>query len=69
MKNEASWDRIARVVGGVVLIGLGLGGVIASPWGWVAAAVGGVFLATGIMGWCPIYAVLHLRTNGGDAGS
>ena len=69
MKNEASWDRIVRVGGGVVLIGLGLGGVIASPWGWVAAAVGAVFLATGIVGWCPIYAVLHLRTNSGDAGS
>jgi hypothetical protein len=44
MKNQASWDRIARVVGGVVLIGLGLGGVIPSPWGWVAAAVGGFCL-------------------------
>jgi hypothetical protein len=52
-----------------MLIGLGLGGVISSPWGWVAAAAGGVFLATGIAGWCSIYVVLHLRTNGGDAGS
>lgn len=69
MKNEASWDRIVRVVGGVVLIGLGLGGVIASPWGWVAAAVGGVFLVTGIVGFCPIYAVLRLRTNGGEVKS
>ena len=69
MRNEESWDRIVRVVGGVVLIGLGLGGVIASPWGWVAAAVGCLFLDTGIVGWCPIYAVLRLRTNGGDAGS
>jgi hypothetical protein len=67
MKNQASWDRIARVVGGVVLIGLGLGGVIPSPWGWVAAAVGGVFLATGVVGVCPIYAVLRLRTNGDNA--
>ncbi len=69
MKNESSWDRIVRVVGGVVLIGLGLGGVISSPWGWVAAAVGGVFLVTGIVGFCPIYAVLRLRTNGGEAQS
>ncbi len=69
MKNEASWDRIVRVVGGVVLIGLGLGGVIPSPWGWVAAVAGAVFLVTGIVGVCPIYAVLRLRTNGGEAGS
>lgn len=58
---------IPGVVGGVVPIGLGLGGVIASPWGWVAAVVGGVFLATGVVGFYPIYAVLRLRTNGGDA--
>ena len=69
MKNEASWDRIVQMVGGAVLIGLGLGGVISSPWGWIAAAVSGGFLVTGIVGWCPIYAALHLRTNGGDAGS
>ncbi len=69
MKNEASWDRIVRVVGGVGLIGLGLGGVIPSPWGWVAAAAGAVFLVTGIVGFCPIYAVLRLRTNGGETGS
>ena len=69
MKNEASWDRIARVVGGVVLIGLGIGGVIPSPWGWVAAAAGAVFLVTGIVGVCPIYALLRVRTNGDEAGS
>ncbi len=69
MKNEASWDRIVRVVGGVGLIGLGLGGVIPSPWGWVAAAAGAVFLVTGIVGFCPIYGVLRLRTNGGETGS
>jgi hypothetical protein len=40
---------------------------IASPWGWVAAAVGGVSLATGIVDFCPIYAVLRLRTNGDEA--
>ncbi len=69
MRNEASWDRIVRVVGGVVLIGFGLGGVIASPWGWIAAVVGAVFLVTGIVGLCPIYAVLRLRTNSDEARS
>jgi hypothetical protein len=67
MRNGASWDRIVRVVGGVVLIGLGLGGVIVSPWGWVAAVVGAVYLVTGIVRFCPIYAALRLRTNGDEA--
>ncbi|MEN8114438.1 MAG: DUF2892 domain-containing protein [Actinomycetota bacterium] len=64
MKNEASWDRIVRVVGGVVLIGLGLGGVIGSPWGWIAAIVGAVFVVTGALGVCPIYSLLKTSTNG-----
>jgi len=68
MKNQASWDRIVRVVGGVALVGLGIG-VFASPWSWIAAIVGAVFLVTGIVGVCPIYSLLNLRTNGGEASS
>ncbi|MEN8235053.1 MAG: DUF2892 domain-containing protein [Actinomycetota bacterium] len=67
MKNEASWDRIVRVVLGVVLIGLGLGGVIGSPWGWIAALVGAVFLVTGALGVCPIYLLLKTSTNSNES--
>lgn len=62
--NEASWDRIVRVVGGVVLIALGLL-VIEGAWGWIAAVAGGVFLVTGLVGWCPIYAALRTGTKSG----
>jgi len=65
MKNEASWDRIVRVVAGVALVGFGLG-VFASPWSWIAAVVGAVLLVTGIVGTCPLYALLGIRTNGGE---
>jgi uncharacterized membrane protein HdeD (DUF308 family) len=68
MKNEASWDRIVRVVAGVGLVGFGIG-VFASPWSWLAAVVGAVLLVTGIVGFCPLYALLHLRTNGGETSS
>ncbi|HZJ48768.1 MAG TPA: DUF2892 domain-containing protein [Acidimicrobiia bacterium] len=68
MKNEASWDRIVRVVAGVGLVGFGIG-VFASPWSWLAAVVGAVLLVTGIVGVCPLYAMLHLRTNGGETSS
>ena len=37
--NEASWDRIARVVLGIVLIGVGFL-VVGGGWGWVIAAIG-----------------------------
>jgi NhaP-type Na+/H+ or K+/H+ antiporter len=64
MKNEASWDRIVRVVGGVVLIGLGLS-VFGAPWNWIAALLGAVLVVTGALGVCPIYAALKIRTDGG----
>jgi len=56
--NEASWDRLLRVVAGLVLIALTVGGMI-GIWGWL----GLVLIVTGAIGWCPIYAVLGLKTR------
>jgi hypothetical protein len=56
-KNEGSLDRIARIAAGVVLIGLTATGVIGN-WGWI----GVVPLATGAIGWCPLYSVLGINT-------
>ena len=60
--NEASWDRIARVILGVVMIGLGVG-VVGGAWGWVLAVVGLVPLVTGLVGWCPIYSIIGRGTK------
>jgi hypothetical protein len=59
--NEANWDRIARVVVGVTLfiVGLAVGG----GWGTFLAVVAFVPLLTGLVGWCPLYSLLHIRTN------
>ncbi len=61
--NEASWDRIGRVVLGIVLLALGWGGVVEGAWGTVFQYLGFVPLATGLLGWCPVYAVFGFRTN------
>jgi hypothetical protein len=57
MTNEGTADRIIRVV-----IGLGLLSIVfvgpQTPWGWI----GVVPLATGILGFCPLYKVLGLNT-------
>jgi hypothetical protein len=63
--NEASWDRIARVIGGVALIGVGLL-AITGGWGWALAAVGLVLVVTGIVGWCPIYATFRIGTKNSE---
>lgn len=60
--NEASWDRVARVIVGVVLLVLGWG-VIGGTAGTVVGVFAFVPLLTGLVGWCPLYSVFHFRTN------
>lgn len=67
-RNEASWDRIARVILGIALIVGGLTAV-GGTTGYVLAAVGLVPLITGLMGWCPVYAIFRIGTRKGDAGA
>jgi len=66
MKNQANWERIVRVGVGVVLVGVGFG-VFSSPWNWISIAIGAVALVTGLVGYCPAWAVAGFSTN--DAGS
>jgi hypothetical protein len=61
--NEASWDRIARVVLGIVLLYLGWAGVVSGGWGLFLMIIGFVPLITGLVGWCPIYALLKTGTK------
>ena len=55
--NVGGIDRIARIVVGLVLIGLAATGTV-GLWGWL----GLVFLATGAIGWCPPYAIFGWNT-------
>ena len=55
--NEGGLDRILRIVAGLALIGLTLNGNI-GVWGWV----GVVPLATGALGWCPLYTLLGINS-------
>ena len=54
--NVGGRERLIRVVVGVVIVGVGV--VYQSWWG----AVGLVPIATGLIGWCPPYALLGINT-------
>lgn len=57
LKNEGTLDRVLRVVVGAILLSLVFVGP-QSPWGWI----GLVPLLTGLVGYCPAYALLGLNT-------
>lgn len=65
--NEANWDRILRIGLGAVLLYLGWSGTVAGGLGTLLKVIGFVPLTTGLVGWCPLYAVFRFRTNDGDA--
>ena len=67
-RNEANWDRAARVVLGLVLLGVGLG-VVGGTVGIVMAVLWGVMFATAAMGSCPLYSVFGVSTCPVDAGT
>jgi hypothetical protein len=61
--NEANWDRILRVLVGVLLLYLGFGGIVTGGLGTALIIIGFIPLITGLVGWCPLYALLKFRTN------
>jgi len=61
--NQANWERVVRVILGVVLLYAGFGGLVTGTWGIVAEVVGAIALLTGATGWCPIYATLKTGTK------
>jgi hypothetical protein len=55
--NIGNIERIVRIVVGLILIALVFVGPH-TPWGWI----GVVPLLTGLIGWCPPYALLGINT-------
>ncbi len=64
-RNEASWDRIARVVIGLALIALGIFS-LQGAGGVISILAGLILLVTGAVGFCPIYKILGVCTDCSD---
>lgn len=56
-RNEGTFDRTLRVLAGLALLALVFVGP-QTPWGWI----GIVPLLTGLVGICPAYSLLGIRT-------
>ena len=56
--NMGSLDRGLRAVVGLVLIALVFVGP-QTPWGWI----GVIPLATALIGWCPAYSLIGVKTS------
>lgn len=60
--NEGAWDRIVRILVGTLLL-------YASWANWpgtaavVLVVIGAVALITGLVGWCPAYAIFQFSTR------
>ncbi|KPJ90941.1 MAG: hypothetical protein AMJ55_12700 [Gammaproteobacteria bacterium SG8_15] len=59
MKNVGTVDKVIRIILGLVLLALVFVGP-QTPWGWI----GIIPLATGLIGFCPLYSILGMNTCG-----
>lgn len=61
--NESPLDRIIRITVGLGLAGLAITGVVTAPIAYAVWVVAAILLLTGMVGFCPLYALLHVSTK------
>jgi len=63
IKNMSRTDGIIRIVVAIVIIALWYTGMIGGILLTILAIVAGAFIITGFINFCPLYAVLKIRTR------
>jgi len=61
-QNVGSTDKIIRIVAAVLFAVLYFTGTVTGTVGMVLLVLGGIFLATSLISFCPIYAILGMST-------
>jgi hypothetical protein len=61
-KNMGGADRIIRILLAAVFAYLYFGGVVTGTWGLILVILGGVFVLTSLVGFCPLYAPFGIST-------
>ncbi len=61
-RNVGIDEMTIRFVAGMALIVLGLAGVLAGGWATAGYLVGAVAVITGLVGYCPLWALVGVNT-------
>ncbi|TAL50691.1 MAG: DUF2892 domain-containing protein [Chitinophagaceae bacterium] len=61
-KNMGTADRIIRILLAAVFAYLYFGGIVTGTWGLVLVVLGGVFVLTSLVGFCPLYVPFGIST-------
>jgi len=61
--NMSGTDRIIRIAVALVAIVLYFTGILSGVVGSIALVVAGIFLLTGFVSFCPLYALLGIKTT------
>lgn len=62
-RNLSTLDRSIRIALGVLMLAAGWAGLATGVWRIGLQVFGWVPLMTGLIGWCPIYALLGISTR------
>lgn len=60
-KNMSAFDRIFRVIAGIIMGYLYWAGIVTGTWGIVLLIIGIVFMVTAAVGFCPLYTMLGIK--------
>jgi hypothetical protein len=60
IKNVGKIDRLVRIVVGLALLSMLI--FAGGNWKWLAGLAGLVLLGTAVVGWCPAYGALGIKT-------
>lgn len=61
-KNMGSADRVVRIILAAVFAVLYFTGTVTGTLGIILLVLGGIFLLTSLVSFCPLYALVGLRT-------
>ena len=61
--NEGTIDRVIRIVLGIALAAVAVAGAVSAPWLYVVWVVAAIALVTGVVGFCPLYALFRVNTK------